>query len=60
MQGSKRFSKVPSKKTADLQVFATGASYGFMATTYKLAYANSLSWQQVVALMCWCGSPYLL
>lgn len=32
-----------------LQVFVGGASYGVMATTYKLAFAHGFSWQLVVA-----------
>lgn len=40
---------------AALEMLAGGASYGFMATTYKLAYAHGYSWQQVVAGQAWMG-----
>lgn len=40
---------------AALQVFAGGACYGAMATTYKLAYAASFTSAQVVASQAWFG-----
>lgn len=41
--------------TAALQVFAGGACYGAMATTYKLAYAAGFTSAQVVASQAWFG-----
>ena len=38
---------------AALQVFAGGACYGAMATTYKLAYAAGFTSAQVVASQAW-------
>ena len=40
---------------AALQVFAGGACYGAMATTYKLAYAAGFTSAQVVASQAWFG-----
>lgn len=40
---------------AALQVFAGGACYGAMATTYKLAYAAGFTSSQVVASQAWFG-----
>lgn len=40
---------------AALQVFAGGACYGAMATTYKLAYAAGFTLAQVVASQAWFG-----
>lgn len=40
---------------AALQVFAGGACYGAMATTYKLAYAAGFTSVQVVASQAWFG-----
>lgn len=40
---------------AALQVFAGGACYGAMATTYKLAYAAGFTSAQVVASQAWLG-----
>lgn len=40
---------------AALEMLLGGASYGFMATTYKLSYAAGYSWQQVVAAQAWTG-----
>ncbi len=40
---------------AALQVFAGGACYGAMATTYKLAYAAGFTSAQVVASQVWFG-----
>ena len=49
----------PAKKSqrtlAALQVFAGGACYGAMATTYKLAYAAGFTSAQVVASQAWFG-----
>ena len=44
-----------SQLTAALQVFAGGACYGAMATTYKLAYASGFTSGQVVASQAWFG-----
>ena len=44
-----------SQLTAALQVFAGGACYGAMATTYKLAYAAGFTSAQVVASQAWFG-----
>ena len=40
---------------AAFEMLLGGASYGFMATTYKLAYAAGYSWQEVVAAQAWTG-----
>ena len=40
---------------AALQVFAGGACYGAMATTYKLAYAAGFTSARVVASQAWFG-----
>ncbi len=40
---------------ATLEVFLGGASYGFMATTYKLSYAAGFTSNQVVAGQGWFG-----
>ncbi len=40
---------------AAFEMLLGGASYGFMATTYKLAYAVGYSWQEVVAAQAWTG-----
>lgn len=40
---------------AALQVFAGGACYGAMATTYKLAYASGFTSSQIVASQAWFG-----
>ncbi len=45
---------------ASVQVFLGGASYGLMATTYKLAYAAGYTWQQVVASQAWFGAALFL
>lgn len=50
---SQQFEK-PTGKAA-LEVFLGGASYGFMATTYKLAYAAGFTSAQVVAGQAWGG-----
>ena len=43
------------RAVAALQVFAGGACYGAMATTYKLAYAAGFTSAQVVASQAWFG-----
>ena len=43
------------RAVAALQVFAGGACYGVMATTYKLAYAAGFTSAQVVASQVWFG-----
>ena len=40
---------------ATLEVFLGGASYGFMATSYKLSYAAGFTSNQVVAGQGWFG-----
>ena len=45
---------------AALQVFAGGACYGAMATTYKLAYAASFTSAQVVASQAWFGCLFFV
>lgn len=46
--------------TAALQVFAGGACYGAMATTYKLAYAAGFTSAQVVASQAWFGCLFFV
>ena len=46
--------------TAALQVFAGGACYGAMATTYKLAYAAGFTSAQVVASQAWFGCLFFI
>ena len=46
--------------TAALQVFAGGACYGAMATTYKLAYAAGYTSAQVVASQAWFGCLFFI
>ncbi|MGN0070541.1 MAG: EamA/RhaT family transporter [Atopobiaceae bacterium] len=43
------------QSVAALEMLMGGASYGFMATTYKLSYAAGYSWQEVVAAQAWTG-----
>lgn len=54
----------PAKKSqrtlAALQVFAGGACYGAMATTYKLAYAAGFTSNQVVASQAWFGCLFFV
>ena len=45
---------------AALQVFAGGACYGAMATTYKLAYAAGFTSAQVVASQAWFGCLFFV
>ena len=45
---------------AALQVFAGGACYGAMATTYKLAYAHGFTSSQVVASQAWFGCLFFV
>ena len=45
---------------AALQVFAGGACYGAMATTYKLAYAAGFTSNQVVASQAWFGCLFFV
>lgn len=43
------------QSVAALEMLMGGASYGFMATMYKLSYAAGYSWQEVVAAQAWTG-----
>lgn len=48
-------SQTTQQRKASLEVFLGGASYGVMATTYKLAYAAGFTSSQVVAGQAWGG-----
>ena len=48
------------RTVAALQVFAGGACYGAMATTYKLAYAAGFTSAQVVASQAWFGCLFFV
>ena len=61
---SKPATDIPSsgrrRAVAALQVFAGGACYGAMATTYKLAYAAGFTSAQVVASQAWFGCLFFI
>lgn len=54
-QGAGAGAAASGQAKAALQVFAGGACYGAMATTYKLAYAAGFTSAQVVASQAWFG-----
>lgn len=57
MPSSPKTATSPRARTlAPFQIFLGGASYGIMATTYKLAYAAGFTWHQVVAAQAWFGT----
>ncbi|MCH3967872.1 MAG: DMT family transporter [Atopobiaceae bacterium] len=43
---------------ASVEVFLGGASYGVMATSYKLSYAAGFTWNQVVASQAWFAAAF--